>query len=174
MSKPRGVLPTLSGDSHLALCKVGPRVRNTYEVRLCLYFAVTRGREFLLVVSPTAKVDAGLKAHLAAHGGRVIREAASDHSIYVGAEDPVGGEIDGWVACAGSVWSEVLGQATSGWLRDNLVVGRECEGEDLRRLRAECLRSPLKGMNIDEEPLAEAMINLIDAAESAAGCVFVQ
>jgi len=174
MSRPRGVIPSFSNDTQLALCKGGPRVRNTYEVRLCLYFAVKNGKEFLLVVNPSARIDADLEAHLDAHGGRVVRADGANHSVYFGAEDSSGGEIDGWVASAADQWSKVLGRSTSHWLKENLVVGREFHGDDLAGLRTECRKVPLEGMNIDDEPLSEAILKLVRAAEAMAGRVFIQ
>ena len=174
MNKPRSILITASGEKGVALCKAGPRVRNTYEIRLCLYLAFTKGKPFFLVVSPGATVDPALEAHLVAHGGQVRREAVTDHSVYLGAEDSSGGELCGWVACEGTKWLEILSQSPSDWLKDALRVGHEFTGEGLQRLRAECMDFPLGGTNIDGEPLSSALLLLIDAAESAGGSVFIQ
>ena len=173
-SQPRGVVLTAVRENEAILCKAGPRVRNTYEVRLCLYFAVLHHKEFLLAVAPDAAVDAGLESHLAAHGGRIVRGTLADHTVYIGAEDPGGAEIEGWVAGSREDWKGVLDRTSSLWLKENLKVGRDFGGRDLDRLRIECRDSSLDGANIDREPLASAVLHLIDVAMASSGRVFIQ
>ena len=173
-SQPRGVVLTAVRENEAVLCKAGPRVRNTYEIRLCLYFAVVHRKAFLLVASPDAVVDAGLESHLAAHGGRIIRGTLADHTVYIGAEDSGGAEIEGWVAGSCKDWTGVLDRTSSTWLKENLKVGRDFGGRDLDRLLIEVRDSSLDGANIDREPLANAILHLIDVATASSGRVFIQ
>ena len=171
---PRGILPTYVTDELLVLCKGSARIRNTYEIRLALYFALTRGRQFILVVPSGAEVDPALREHLARFGGAIEENGAEDYSVYVGHELAGGEEGDGWVLGNSSGWRAFRGSLSSPWLRENLVIGACFGGNDIERLRKEFAGEGTSETNVDGENIIEALRNLIESACTDGGVIFIQ
>ena len=170
----RGVLPTYVTDTKVILCKAAPKIRNAYEIRLALYMAVQSERQFVLTVSPTATVEKALEAHIRQHNGDLIRTAIDSHSVYVGSVDRDGEEGDGWVAGNNQFWANILGGVGSTWLRDKLSVGGLISLGELPRFRSALGAEVIRGCNIDEEEIQQALIRLAVESVQSGGSVFVQ
>jgi hypothetical protein len=172
--KPRGVLPTYVTDKQVILCKAAPTIRNAYEIRLALYMAVQSGREFILAVSPVARIDDAVEAHIRQHGGEVMRTAIYEHSVYVGAIGLEGEERDGWVAGDSQLWTSVLAGLRSVWLRDRLRVGGSVATSELCQFRDVLGTEVIHACNVDDEDIGEALLRLAAEAMWTGGSLFVQ
>jgi hypothetical protein len=176
MAEPRGIIPTYVTAERLVLCKASPSVRNTYEIRLALYFAIKDERTFELVVPTNCHVRPDLEAHLAKWGGSIVRSEAEDFSVYFGAEGADGAELSGWVFGNREQWGEVLALLESSWLSSELRVGAEFSGDALDKLAHELLAEPLlqNSTNTDGEPFSEAVQRLVHLANESNGIVYIQ
>jgi hypothetical protein len=172
--KPRAILPTYVSDKRVVLCKAAPTIRNTHEIRLALFMAVESGRTFVLAVSPSARVDLGLEAHIRQFGGEVVRGEIREYSIYLGAIDRNGEEGDGWVAGDRQLWDSVLAGLSSPWLRDRLRVGESVSTRELRQFRDLLAGEIVRARNIDDEDIHQALLRLAAEATQVGGSVFVQ
>src|SRR3954470_3865582 len=104
MDRPRGFLPTYVTDREVVLCKVAPRLINTYEVRLGLFMAAQRQLAFVLAVSPECAIAADLLSHVTRFGGTCKRGDIQEFSVYFGVTDASGVEVEGWVLGDREVW----------------------------------------------------------------------
>jgi len=172
--KPRGILPTNVTDKQVVLCKAAPAIRDAYEIRLALFMAVQSGRTFVLGVSPSAEVEQALEAHIRQHGGEVVRGAIPAHSVYVGAISGEGQEGDGWVAGDSQTWESVLAGLCSPWVRDRLRVGGSVLTDELSQFRDLLRAEAIRGCNIDDEDIHQALLQLATEAMQVGGSVFVQ
>lgn len=172
--QPRGILPTYVDDDRLVLCKAGPTVRNAYEIRLALFFAVDSARRFVLQVQPGASVAADLRALLTEHDASLTEETAQEFSVYFGAAGPDGVEIDGWVLGDNAAWISMLRDLRTPWLREVLRPGAEFGGTDLARLKDALAEESVPSTNVDGEPFDAALLQLVAEATAAQGVVFVQ
>ncbi len=121
-SRARGVLPTLVTGQDIVLCKAGPTVRNTYEIRLALYMARSESKRFVLMVKPEAVVEESIVELLRAQGGELRRCEIAGHSISVGCLFRDGSE-DGWVLGDEQALAALRSSLKSGWLRDQIQLG---------------------------------------------------
>jgi hypothetical protein len=94
MSKLRAILPTYVTEKLIVLCKNAPAVRNAYEIRLALFFALKSNRQFLLACPSDCIVDSALEEHIVKHGGSVKLGDVRDYSVYFGAADEDGEELN--------------------------------------------------------------------------------
>ena len=174
MDQPRGILPTYVTQDHLLLAKASPTVRNTYEIRLAIYFAMQRDSAFTLMVPPHAELDANLEAYLAERGGEILREEVEEFSVTFGAEDADGEELDTWVLGDQSRWWQFLCSLKSSWLKQRLCLGIEIAGNDLDTLAAQIGEEDIEGTNADGEPLKPAILTLVATAQASNGRVVLQ
>lgn len=172
--KPRGILPTYVTDSQVILCKAAPKIRNAYEIRLALFMAVQSGRQFVLAVKPTATIEKALESHIRQHGGDVIRDAIDSHSVYVGAVGRDGEEGEGWVAGNNELWASVLSDVGSTWVRERLSVGGSISTGELTRFREALETEVIRGCNVDDEDIQQALLRLAAEAIQSGGSLFVQ
>jgi hypothetical protein len=172
--KPRGVLPTYVTDHEVVLCKSAPIVRNTYEIRLALFMALDTERKFVLSVRPEAEVDHSLAAHITRFGGQVVRGKLSVYSIYFGAFDAIGEELDGWVACDNEAWNPFVAGVRSDWLRQRLAPGIQVPTADLGAFQLAIQSENTAATNIDDEPLCDALVLLARQAAKVNGSILVQ
>lgn len=168
------MLPTYVTDDSVVLCKASPAIRNTYEIRLALYMALTRKSRFILAVRPGAKVEPGLRAHLEAQGGSVQEREFKDYSVYVGQIKASGVEGDGWVLGDAAALSEFHNSLASSWCKQNLVVGSSLFGEDLDVLERELSARTVSRSNIDQENIRDALLTLSRTVKADGGALFVQ
>jgi hypothetical protein len=174
MGKPRGIILTCVTDDRVVLAKASPTVRNNYEIRLALYFALQRNSTFTLVVLPNAVVAADLETYLAKWGGEVRQEAVGDFTVSFGAEDANGEELDAWVLGDLPRWQEFLLSLTSAWLLEHVRLGNEFVAHDLETLATEIDAAKIEGTNADGESLKSAILNLVAAARKGRGRVVLQ
>lgn len=172
--KPRGILPTYVSDQEVLLCKAALTIRNSYEIRLALYMGLQTGRTFVLAISPEATVDEALAEHVLQHGGKIVRRPIGDHSVYVGAFDHNGDELDGWVVGHNDAWAAILAEVRSAWLKDRLRVGGIIPSAELLKFREAIGTETIHATNIDDEDIQEALLRLTNEAEHVDGSIFVQ
>jgi hypothetical protein len=170
----RGVQPSYVTDDSFVLGKSCAEVRNTYEARLALYFAVTSKRRFVLEVPRGASVDASLRTKVIENGGEVRETELTNFSVYVGHESKAGKEGDGWVLGNSDAWESFRAALPSQWLKDRLVVGAEFIGADITTLERELATLSIAQTNIDDENVKEALLRLICSAREEGGKVYVQ
>ncbi len=115
-----------------------------------------------------------LEHHVTENGGQVVRADIQHHSVYLGAVDMDGEELDGWVAGDDQTWAAVLAVIDSAWLRERLQVGSLVSGGDLEQLRVALGKESLSFRNIDDEDFQSALLALSDQAERAQGSLFIQ
>ena len=162
--RPRGILPTYVTKDVVVLSKVAPIVRNTYEIRLALYMATSKGLKFVLAVRPQASVDAAVIALLEQHGGQVQEGQLDDHSVYLGYRK-ANGEEDGWVLGNSAAMSVLVQSLRSEWLRERLRVGAGFSGDDLTALENTLRNENFSQQNIDGESVQAALLALVVAAK---------
>jgi hypothetical protein len=172
--RPRAVLPTDVTDSDVVLCKSSLKIRNAYEIRLALFFAVNSGKRFVLNVPTGAEVEPGLRSHIAHHGGIVQEGESSDYSVYVGHALPSGGEGDGWVLGDAAVLASLIGSLKSPWLKRKLLPGTALAGTELHEFAAEMQGEVITISNIDGENIKVALAALFKSAMTHGGNIFVQ
>lgn len=172
--KPRGVMPTYVTENSLVLCKSGTAVQDTYEVRLCLYFAVRDKRQFVLGVSSNAQVDLRLRSKIEENGGVVREMNVTDYSVFIGHKSDEGKELDGWVLGDRQAWESFLASFSSAWLRERLRVGASFQGSDVAQLEGEIRRIATSQKNVDDENLRDALLLLVAAAKAGGGALYVQ
>jgi hypothetical protein len=172
--KARGIQPTYVTDNTFVLCKSCSEVRNTYEARVALYFAVTGKRRFILEVPLGASVDASLRAKVLENGGEVREAQIKDFSVFLGHESNAGAEGDGWVLGDSAAWAAFRAALPSKWLKDRLIVGAALSGPDLLTLQSELAEVALSQTNIDNENVKDALLSLVRAARDDGGKVYVQ
>ena len=174
MSKLRGILPTYTSKDHVILCKTAPAVRNTYELRLALYMAISTNRSFILRVQRDSTVDPSVESLMSTHHGKIIWDNLRDYSVYIGALDAMGKEIDGWVFGNAERWEDLVGSLFSPWLQSHLRVGAEFSQEQLDTLAHDLAKEKIEEMNVDDERFIEAVQRLIALAQNHNGTVYVQ
>jgi hypothetical protein len=168
--EPRGVLPTHVTDDLLVLCKSASEIRNTYEVRLALFFAVDSNRRFMLAVPHGAIVDPHLEAHVCKFGGEIARDDIRDYSVYFGAIDADGVELDGWVLGDNDRWNDLL----LSFPCDQLKIGATFFGPQLGAFAEQVSTASIDGANIDNEALVPAILQLIALAQREGGMLYIQ
>jgi hypothetical protein len=168
--EPRGVLPTYVTDDLFVLCKSAPEIRDAYEIRLALFFAVDSNRKFMLAVPHNSVVDPQLEAHIGEFGGRIARDDIRDYSVYFGAIGADGAELDGWVLGDNDRWNELLRSFPC----DQLKIGANFFGPQLDALAKQVSTLSIEGMNVDNEPLVPAILHLITLAQSESGMLYIQ
>ena len=171
--KPRGVLPTYATNEVVVLSKASPTIRNTYEIRLALYMAVSRGLRFILAVRPQAVVDPSITSLLQEHGGKIEEAQRDDFSVYFGHASP-SGDGDGWVLGDAAALSTLRDAIQSPWLKSRLNVGHEFSGAELVDLKAALDNESISSPNVDDENVGRALLALIAAARNDGGSVFIQ
>ena len=172
--RPRAVLPTYVTDSDVVLCKSSPKIRNAYEIRLALFFAVNNGKRFILNVPTDADVEPGLRSHIAQHGGVVQEGEFSDYTVYVGHALPSGDEGDGWVLGDATVLASLIGSLKSQWLKAKFLPGTAIAGTELHEFVAEMQGEVITLSNIDDENIKVALAGLFESAMTQGGNIFVQ
>lgn len=172
-SRPRGLLPTFVNDAELVLCKAGPVVRDTGEIRLALYQATASNRKFVLGVKVDAEVDGTIVEQLESFRGEVRRGAVAHHAVYVGCRFPDGTE-DGWTLGDEEALAALRASLKSGWLREKLQVGSLVAMRDLIQFGNELWEEHIELRNIDGENVRDAMLSLMVDAIKTEGTLFVQ
>jgi hypothetical protein len=170
---PRGILPTYVTDKLVVLSKAAPTLRNTYEIRLALYMAKSKGLRFVLAVRPGAEIEPSVLSLLEAHGGKVEEVALADYSVYFGHAHP-NGEEDGWVFGDNAAMDMLSECIENQWLREHLRVGANFAGADLDRLEQSLLSETMSAANVDGENVRDALLSLVQSAKQEGGIVFVQ
>jgi hypothetical protein len=172
--KARAVQPSyVTGDSFV-LSKSCTSVRNTYEVRLALYFAVQGSRRFVLEVPHGAEVDAGLRVKISENNGLVRETVIANYSVYIGHEKENGEEGDGWVLGDKDAWLEFRASLSTSWLQQRLVVGALFSRSDLPTLQTELAALSVTQTNIDGENTKAALLQLLSSAVAQGGQIYVQ
>ena len=172
--RPRGVLPTYVTDSVVVLCKSSAKIRNAYEIRLGLFFAVNGGKRFVLIVPIGAEVETALRSHIARHGGVVQEVVLTDYSVYIGHQLASGEEGDGWVLGDAAAHASLLRSLKSSWLKEKLVPGATLVSAELNECLSELQDEVIPFNNLDDENVKAALAGLLKAAITNGGCVFVQ
>ena len=170
---PRAVLPTFVTSELIVLSKASPSIRNTYEIRLALYMAVSRGLRFILAVRPDAVVDPTVISLLQENGAKIEEAQLEDFCVYFGHVSS-SEEKDGWVLGDAAALLALRDSIQSRWLRDRLVPGYEFSGSELSNLADALSKENISALNIDGEDFSEALIHLAAAASKDGGCVFIQ
>ena len=148
-------------------------IRNTYELRLALYMAKSKGLRFVLAVKPETQVDPAFIALLREHGGEIQETRVTDCSVYFGRT----GENDkeeGWVLGDLAALESLRQSVQSAWLKERLHVGAIFGGTDLEQFESALRKEPITAANIDEENVKEALLRLVAAARQEGGVLFVQ
>ncbi|WP_157499641.1 hypothetical protein [Lysobacter sp. Root983] len=170
---PRGVLPTFMTDELVVLSKASPTIRNTYEIRLALYMAVSRGLRFILAVRPHAAVDPTIVSLLHEHAAKIEVVQLEDFCVYFGHDSP-SGEKDGWVLGDATAFSALKSTIQSAWLLERLNVGHEFSGAELGDLVVALRNECISALNVDGENVGQALMQLVAAAHKEGGSVFIQ
>jgi hypothetical protein len=174
MDRARGVLPTYVTDREVVLCKIAPRLINTYEIRLGLFMAAQRQLAFVLAVSQECAVAPDVLSHVTRFGGTCRRGDIQEFSVYFGAADASGVELEGWVLGDREVWEKLRAALGSERLRAALVPGAWLEAGAAQEVATE-LREERTGVcNVDGEPLLEATLALADTVARSRGALFIQ
>jgi hypothetical protein len=171
--KLRALLSTYESDTELVLCKASPLVRNTYEIRLALYKAMTSSKKFILMVGPEAKVDDAIAEQLKTWGGEVRRGEVTHYAVYAGCLFPDGTE-DGWTLGDQATLAALRTSLKSGWLRERLSVGSLIPLRDLIQFGNEFWEENIDLQNIDGENVKDALLALMVDAIKTEGALFVQ
>jgi hypothetical protein len=170
---PRGILPTYVSDEEVTLSKSAPTIRNSYEIRLVLFFAVKDQKRFVLSVRPATVVDPTIRSLIEQYGGVVREEFRQHFSVYVGHGKHGGEEGDGWVVGDEVKWARLRTTARPA-LREILEVGRVIPSEELESVEKAVAQWQTDETNVDEEPLNEAFLSLVREARRAGGEIFIQ
>jgi len=171
VSIPRGVLPTYVTDREFVLCKAGRLVRDTYEVRLCLFLALKRGLQFVLSVRPEADVEPAVEARIREHGGRLARGTQDSFSVSVGVTDPDG---DTWVLGDDQALRQLHHLVRAPWFRVAFVPGATFEDASLVQLCKAVSESQFEMTNVDGEDVRVAILELAASAQRSGKTLFVQ
>jgi hypothetical protein len=174
MALARGVLPTYVTERAVILCKVAPIVRDTYEVRLCLFMAIEQGLPFVLSVRHGAKVDAGLEEVLRQHGGLVVPNAGKDFTVSTGVATSDGKARTCWVLGHDDALRSLHGLVKSPWFTKAFTPGATFAGDDLNRLQMTLRGCDFQMKNVDEEDVRRALLELAVSASRCGGVLFVQ
>ncbi len=157
----------------VVLSKAGLQVRDTYEIRLATFMAVSRNIRFVLAVSPGAKVDAAVVGLLEQHGGEVQEANMSDFSVYIGRTKPDGSE-DGWVLGDASTLQSLTESIRNPLIRQLLSVGTTMANEELAAFHEALSAERVAIENVDGESVRDALLTLIEGAKREGGAIFVQ
>ncbi len=169
----RAVLPSYVTDKLVVLSKASLRVRDTYEIRLALFMAASKGLQFVLAVRSGAIVDHSVLELLAEHGGTVQEADLPEFSVYLGRAKLDGSE-DGWVLGDSSALKSLTCEVKSEGLRARLAVGAVWAHEELDELAAKLTAEHIALDNIDGENVVAALLALVHAARSDGGHLFIQ
>ncbi len=156
------------------LCKVASFVRDSYELRLCLFLAQRHGKSFTLVMPPGGRVAPELVVQIKQQGGAVVEAPARDYSVYFGAVNAAGVEHDGWVLGNSDAYAELGRLIQSSALRAWLTPGMEIRGAEVAKLCAVLRAEQFTMKNVDGEDVRQALLDLCVYAESESGAVFAQ
>jgi hypothetical protein len=171
--KLRGVLPTFVSDELVVLSKASPTIRNTYEIRLALYMAVSRKLRFILAVKPQTVVDPVVTSLLKEHGAQLQEAQLEDFCVYFGHASPNGDE-SGWVLGDAAALHQLQNSVRSAWLRERLVPGHVFPCEELDILCSDLGKEHISVLNIDGENVGQALLQLATAARRESGSVFIE
>jgi hypothetical protein len=141
---PRGVQPTYVTDTTFVLCKKSPAIKNTYEIRLVLYFAVKGKKNFELRVPANASVDDQLSALITQQGGKILKQDCSDFTVSVTHFDKDGKERDSWVVGDKQAWGSFIQALHSPWLKSELKPNASFSQQSLLRLEQELSKERLR------------------------------
>jgi hypothetical protein len=169
----RGILATYVSDNELTLSKSSPTIRNSYEIRLALFFAVNDQKRFILSVRPDAVVEPTVRSLVEQYGGVVREEIRQHFSVYVGHRKNGGDEGDGWVVGDEAKWERVRAEASPA-IREVLEVGRVIGPEELESVEEAAVLWRTGEMNVDEEPINQAFVTLLRQARREGGEIFIQ
>jgi hypothetical protein len=170
---PRGVLPTYVTNDSAVLSKAAKTIRNTYEIRLALYMAKSKGLRFVLAVPPNAELDTSIASLFQEHGGEVQHGQFADYCVYFGHERPDGSE-EGWVLGDAAAMKGLAAAFRSQYLRENLRPGVKLSGTDLDEIEKALRDEHIDFKNIDGEDVRIALLDLTKAAKQSGGSLFVQ
>jgi hypothetical protein len=171
---PRGVQPTYVSDTTIVLCKKSPVIKNTYEIRLVLFFAVNGKKNFELRVPINANVDGQLSALITQQGGKILKQDCSDFTVSVTHFDKDGKERDSWVVGDNHAWGSLIQSLHSPWLKSELKPNASFSRESLLRLEQELSKERISLKNIDNENIQEAMQRIVQECKVEGGYVLVQ
>lgn len=171
--RPRAILSTHVTEELVVLSKAGLQIRDTYEIRLAMFMAVSRNLRLVLAVRPGAKVDAAVVGLLEQHGGQVQEANMSDFSVYIGRAKPDGSE-DGWVLGDGSTLQALTESIQNPLVRQRLAVGSTVVNEELAAFREAPSAERVAIENLDGENVHDALLTLIEGAKREGGTIFVQ
>jgi hypothetical protein len=169
----RGVLPTLVTAQDVVLCKAGPTVRNTYEIRLALFMAKSDNKRFVLMVKPEAVVEESIVELLGAQGAELRRSEIASHSVYVGCLFDDGTE-DGWVLGDDQALATFRAALKSAWVREQFKLGALIPLRDLLQFGNEMWDEQADLRNVDGESVKEAVLALVVDAIKHEGSLFIQ
>jgi hypothetical protein len=172
-SRARGVLPTFVTAQDIVLCKAGPTVRNTCEIRLALFMAKAESKRFVLMVKPDAVVEESIVELLRAQGGELRRSEIASHSVYVGCLFRDGSE-DGWVLGDDQALAAFRAALKSAWLREQFKLGALIPLRDLLQFGNEMWEESADAQNVDGENAKEAVLALMVDALKHEGSLFIQ
>lgn len=171
--KLRGVLPTFVSDEAVVLSKASPSIRNTYEIRLALYMAVSRKLRFILALRPKAVIDPKVTLLLQEHGAQIQEAQLDDFCVYFGHASPSGDE-NGWVLGDAAALEQLKESVQSVWLRERLAPGHVFSCEELDILCSTLGQERVSALNVNGENVGQALLQLATAARREGGSVFVQ
>jgi hypothetical protein len=171
---PRGVQPTYVTDTTIVLCKKSPAIKNIYEIRLVLYFAVKGKKNFELRVPANASVDGQLSVLITQQGGKILKQDCSDFTVSVTHFDKDGKERDSWVVGDNQAWDSLIQSLHSPWLKSELKPNASFSQESLLHLEQELSKERISLKNIDNENIQEAMQRIIQECKVEGGYVLVQ
>jgi hypothetical protein len=172
-SEPRGVLPTYVTDELAVLSKASMSIRNSYEIKMTLFMAVSKNLRFVLGVNPGAVVDESVQMLLQEHGGTIEQAVLEDYCVYVGKVRPNGDE-EGWVLGDADAWTGFIASLKSEWLRNKLRIGCEIRDDELSAVADALNMENSPAMNIDDENVVESMRSLVASARQEGGMLFIQ
>jgi hypothetical protein len=171
---PRGIQLTHVTKDEVILCKAGSFIRNTYEIRLALFFAAKDKLHFVLRIPPNAKLEDSLKALIEAHGGVIEKKVSKDYSVDIGHAAWDGKESDSWVLGDNKQFESLQRSLKSTWLRKELQIGATFSGKNLLPLLKELQKESIILKNVDGENVQEALIQLIHLCEKEGGLIYIQ
>ena len=171
---PRGVLPTYVTKEEVILCKSSPSIRNTYEIRLALYFAVKDKRRFVLRAPQNAQIEPSLKTLIAQNDGVVDDKKGEDYTVHISHFGPDGNETDGWVVGDKAQFLKLKASINDSWLKNQLSVGTAVYGENIEKLGDVLQKENITIKNIDEENIGQALSNLAQICKQQGGFILIQ
>ena len=170
---PRGVLPTYVTNDSAVLSKAAQTIRNTYEIRLALYMAKSKGLRFSLAIPPNAEVDTSIVSLFQEYGGEVQHGEFADYCVYFGHERPDGSE-EGWVLGDAAAMKRLTASFCSQFLRAHLMPGVKLSGAELDEVENALQDERIDLKNIDGDDVRDALVDLVKAARQSGGSLFVQ